>query len=133
MAILNLRVGNGAAAPCTRAVQFYVEKIWESNLNPAGVADSVEVIDIPKNTLIALVRWEILTVEGAAETFTIGDTASAVQFIPATSSNALAEGINLIAQQKYYSNADVIRVVPSAAATALRMKITACGISFAGT
>lgn len=56
--------------------------------------DVAQVIDIPADTFVRLVRWEVLKVEGAARNFSIGDGVNAAGYIASTSGNALAEGIS---------------------------------------
>lgn len=107
--------------------------------------DVAEVVKIPAGTLILGVHWEVVTVEGAARYFAVGDGASTNGFITTTSANSLASGASALALTegtpntvigfsagKYYSAADTLDVlaVTSGGLTTCKIKLKAWGICF---
>lgn len=127
---VNVRVGNGAAAPYTRPIEFAVTAVWDAADDNALAADSVQAVDIPAGTLVEAIRWKVETAEGALGTFTVGDNAAVDQFLAATNLNALAEGVSAAAARKYYSAADIVRIVPSINSDLVRITLTVVGVSF---
>lgn len=103
--------------------------------------DIAEVISVPADTFVRLVRWEVTKVEGAARNFSVGDGASATGYVASTSGNTLAEGVsgpvaltegapNTVtgfSGGKYYSAADTIDVtaVTAGGLTTCILKVTA--------
>lgn len=63
----------------------------------AAQNDIAEAIDVRANTRVLAVRWEVLTVEGAARNFGVGDGVNDVGYIASADSNALGEGSTLVA------------------------------------
>lgn len=88
--------------------QYYAE--FDATKQNLAQNEIARLMDIPADTHVLLVKWEVLTVEGAARNFAIGDQAGATQFIGSTSGNSLAEGASVSTAAKYYSAANSIDV-----------------------
>lgn len=104
------------------------------------------IIDIPANTYVAMVRAEVLVVEGAARNFDVGDGDNAAGYHSARSANAIAEfcsapvsltegapnTVTGFSNGKYYAAADTIDVrAPSAGGlAAAKIKFTALMFEF---
>lgn len=73
----------------------------------AAQNDIAEVIDIRENTRVISVRYEVMTVEGAARNFGIGDGANDVGYIASANANAVGEGATLVAGYVNTSDAGV--------------------------
>lgn len=111
----------------------------------AAQNDVVEALNIPANTLIQGVSWEVEGVEGAARNFAIGDGANTSGFIATTTANTLDKGVTALAVAegtpntivgysagKFYSAADTIDIlaVTSGGLTAAKIRIKAFGWTF---
>lgn len=59
--------------------------------------DVMEAIAIPANCRVNHVRCEVLTVEGAARNYAVGDGATPTGFIPSTTANTLGSTHNVLA------------------------------------
>lgn len=108
--------------------------------------DVDNIIDIPANTYVAMVRAEVLVAEGAARNFDVGDGDNAVGYHSARSANALAEfcsapvaltegapnTVTGFSNGKYYAAADTIDVrAPSAGGlVGAKIKYTALMFEF---
>lgn len=138
MATQNLRVGNGKALPAVSPRPSWVKFTYKAATNNAGIADVLEVIDVPAKTFVHLVQWEVTTVEGAAATFDIGDGTTPAGYVSNANANALGSGVSGpvagyvntsdagVAQDaivlnpaysggKYYATADSIDIIADAA------------------
>lgn len=102
--------------------------------------DIVEALAIPANTFVYGIRAEVLTVEGAARNFAIGDGADTDGYITTQSANTLAEFHSLLtlteatpntitgySNGKYYAAADTIDIlaVTSGGLTTCKLKVSA--------
>lgn len=111
----------------------------------AAQNDVVPALNIPANTLIQGVAWEVETVEGAARNFAIGDGDDTDGFVATTSANSLAKGATALALTegtpntvtgysagKFYSAADTIDLlaVTSGGLTTAKIRVKAFGVSF---
>ena len=121
-----------------------------SKITTALVAQNevAEAIDIPANCRVNHVRAEVLTVEGAARNFAIGDGASTSGYITTQSANALAEfhttlllteaapnTVTGYTNGKYYATADTIDIlaVTAGGLTTCRIKVSAEITQYLGT
>lgn len=95
MATFNLAIGGSTAYPAADSRKtFVITKTFDATVQPLAQNDIAQLINIPANTWVSLVRWEVKTVEGAARNFSIGDGVNASGFIASTSGNTLAEGVS---------------------------------------
>ncbi len=54
--------------------------------------DTIDIAVIPKGTVIHTLHWEVLTVEGAARNFSVGNEDSATAYLASTSANSATSG-----------------------------------------
>jgi hypothetical protein len=91
-----LLTGQSTARPAVRKNDSFVREVeldFATINGSSGVVqnDTVDLFTIPANTLVEKVIMEVLTVEGAAYTVSIGDKGgTAARFISAGSVNSLA-------------------------------------------
>ena len=93
----------------------------------SGAADVFKVITIPANCFVekVTVKMDVLESATSAVTYTVGDSSSATYYMPASPmSNTTMTACSYLTN-KFYSAADFISVVPSATATAGRVKVSA--------
>jgi hypothetical protein len=69
-----------------------------------AAADVISLCDIPAGAMIVNLATQVVGVEGAAGTFSLGDTGSATRFHSAVSSNALAYTASAAVAQLYAAN-----------------------------
>ena len=55
--------------------------------------DTIDIAVIPKGTVIHSLHWEVLTVEGAARNFSVGNEDSATAYLATTSANSATSGV----------------------------------------
>jgi len=74
--------------------------------------DTIVVIDIPSNTLLEALQYQVTVTNGAALTFDIGDANSTTQFIAAASGNTLTPAVaaNNAATRRYYTANNAVKV-----------------------
>lgn len=142
MATFDLTLGGSAVAGRESPYKIMVKSvIYDFSKRTLAQNDVAQVLDIPADTWVSLVRWEITKVEGAARNFSIGDGVNAAGFVASTSANTLAEGVsgpisltegapNTItgfSGGKYYSAADTLDVtaVTAGGLTTGILKVTA--------
>ena len=107
-------------------------------------ADVLQLFNIPAGTLVTHVQFKVTTVEGAADTFDLGDGASAAGYLSNASANALASGVNTLllttgtpntvtaySDGKYYSAADTIDMVLDAELAVAVIEVRAICIDLA--
>lgn len=132
-------------------VVFYGE--FDATKRVLAQNDVIEILDIPAGTLITGVQWEVVTVEGAARNFAIGDGGDTDGFITTTSANTATSGCSALAgivlggagdpandplvvtgysAGKYYSAADTLDLlaVTNGGLTTCKIKIKAFGVCF---
>lgn len=130
MAIVDVRVGDGAAAPMARVAEFHVTATWDAAENPADSADVVQVIDVPAGTFVEGLRVVVETAEGAVATADIGDATTGDQYLAGLNLNALSDAVTAATVRKLYTEAGVIQIVPDADCDLVKVKVTAFGVSF---
>lgn len=119
--------------------------IIDTALKNIGAGDTVELINVPANSYVAMVRYEVLTVEGGTMTIDIGDGTTPAGFVSNLNGNssgaegvsapvALTEGTpNVVtgySDGKYYAAADTIDLVFDNAADAVKLKVQALIFDF---
>jgi hypothetical protein len=125
--------------------QIVIEGYFDATKRTLAQNDTVAVLDIPANTLIQGVQWEVETVEGAARNFAVGDGSDTDGFIASTSANSLASGATALAlgegtpntvsgysAGKYYSAADTLDIlaVTAGGLTTTKIRLNAWGVCF---
>lgn len=98
--------------------------------NAGGTNDTIVVIDIPSNTLLEALQYQVTVTNGNALTFDIGDSNSTTQFIAAASGNTKVPAVsaNNAATRRYYTANDAVKVnlltgVPTGAVIKVRAKL----------
>lgn len=129
MATIDLRVGDGDAAPFTNNTPFVVSATWDAAENPAAATDIVQLIDVPAGTFIEGLRVKVETAEGAIATADIGDGTLATQFVTDLNLNALSDTVTAATVRKLYTTAGVIQLAPDAACDLVKVTVTAFGVS----
>lgn len=130
MANIDVRVGDGAAAPMARVAEFHVTVTWDAAKNPAAATDIVQLIDIPAGTFIEGLRIKVETAEGALATADIGDADLATQYATDLNLNALSDAVTAVTVRKLYTSAGIIQLDPDAACDLVKVTVTAFGVSF---
>ncbi len=110
-----------ANASSTLGEPKVVRQTLDCSVNNLAQNDIAELIVVPANTYVMLIRWEVETVEGAARNFAIGDGSDTDGYITTTTANTAASGASALAlteaapntvtgysNGKYYSAADTI-------------------------
>lgn len=122
MATYDLTVGSAVPpAQIGAGRSFVMDATFTATSQALAQNDVAQLIDIPANTLVERVYWEVTTVEGAARNFKIGDGADDDGFITTTSANSLTSGVSALnltegapntitgySAGKYYSAADTL-------------------------
>lgn len=144
--------GSGSKAAGFPA-QVVFEGVFDATKRVLAQNDTIAVIDIPANTLIQGVQWEVETVEGAARNFAIGDGSDTDGFVTATSANTATSGATALAGTvaggagdpandplvvtgysagKYYAAADTLDIlaVTSGGLTTTKIRVKAYGVCF---
>jgi len=124
MATINLTKGGDKGYPHLAGNRHFVlEGEFDAVEHPLAQNDIAQVISIPANSFVQLVKWEVERVEGAARNFAVGDGSDDDGFITATSANSLAKGASALALTeaqpntvtgytagKFYGSADTIDI-----------------------
>lgn len=147
----NIATGGSNAAGFPAVTVFEGE--FDASLRNLAQNDTAAVINIPAGTLIQAVHWEVVTAEGAARNFAIGDGSDTDGFITTTTANSVASGVSALAglvaggagdpandplvvtgysSGKYYSAADTLDIlaVTSGGLVACKIKVRAVGVCF---
>lgn len=141
MTTYNLTKGGVAGIPVHGVNRVSVVSVeFDAGAQNLAQNDIAELINIPANVWVPLVRWAVTKVEGAERNFSIGDGDDAAGWIASTSGNALADGVsgpvaltegtpNTVtgfSGGKYYSVADTIDLtaVTAGGLTAMKLKLT---------
>lgn len=124
----------------TRVLEAVVDFSKIAAASAVAINEIVEAIQIPANCRVNHVRAEVLTIEGAARNFAIGDGASTSGYITTQSANTLAEfhtslllteaapnTVTGYTNGKYYPTADTLDIlaVTAGGLTTCRLKVSA--------
>lgn len=86
--------------------------------------DVFELVPVPKGAFVVAVHYKVTTVEGGTCTFSIGDGASATQFLATASGNALTDAAGATTTAKLYTADDTIDVAfPTGTAANVIIKV----------
>lgn len=121
-----------------------IKQTLDTSVNNLALNEVAQLIPVPANSFVALVRHEVTTVEGGAATFEVGDGSDTNGYGNAINANALSvdasgpislvEGTpNTIAGYsggKYYSAADTIDLKALAAMDAAVVEVEAIIYTF---
>ena len=69
-----------------------IEATFDATKRNLAQNDTADIAVIPKGTVIHTVHWEVLTVEGAARNFSLGNEDSATAYLATTSANSATSG-----------------------------------------
>lgn len=130
---LEPRAGTASGLPYgCRAASYMIERTVDfSKSTPAGVALALtagqtgDVIHIPAKCIVLTAGYEIITPEADAQTFSLGDSAAAAQFLANTQNAAAAAGTIMVAPastMKVYTAANALRVT-AATGTAMNTAV----------
>lgn len=142
MAEFNLAVGGTTKLPATNTDRIsMVKKVFDATAQNLAQNDIANLINVPAETFVALVKYKITKVEGGARNFEIGDGTDPNGFITTTSGNALGSGVSgpVVLTEgtpntvtgfsggKYYSAADTIdlKAVTAGGLTGCKVEVTA--------
>jgi hypothetical protein len=93
---------------------------------PMAANDVYQLFDIPPNTLVFAVSWEVETTNNVTATFDIGDDTNPDGFINSASANAVTSGCSVLSSAgKFYSATDTIDLTAQAGLTNLVMYVRA--------
>lgn len=120
---------------------YVITQVFDAASQNLAQNDIAQLIDIPGKSWVDLVWWEVLTVEGAARNFALGDGDDDDGYETTTTGNSLASGVsgpvaltegtpNTVTAYtggKYYATADTLdlKAVTSGGLTALKIKVSA--------
>ena len=68
-------------------------QVFDASAHNLAQTETAGVINIPAKSKVLDVFWEVLTVEGAARNFSIGDGTDPDGWMTTTSGNSLASGV----------------------------------------
>ncbi|MBF0256027.1 MAG: hypothetical protein HQL47_06120 [Gammaproteobacteria bacterium] len=116
-------------------------QVFDASENNLAQTETAGVLNIPAKCRVLYVFWEVLTVEGAARNFSIGDGTDPDGWLTTTTGNTLANGVANGAYAvltgastggKYYAAADQIDVIADTAGglTGLKLKVSALIVDF---
>lgn len=93
MAYYNLTNGGSSVSSSSSTYKSFTRSVtFDATKFPLLQNDSVKLISVPADTFVRLVRWQILTVEGGARNFALGDATTNWGWFTSTLANALTEG-----------------------------------------
>ena len=117
---------------------FAVEATLDCSKQNMVASDVAEMLNIPAQTLVSRVYWQVLTAEGATLTFDVGDGAGATGFLSGKNGNSVANGISALALTagspntvtgytggKYYDTADTLDITVHNTCTKAKIRIVA--------
>jgi len=129
----NVSVGGTTKAPFAKSGREYVmEKTFDAASQNLAQGESVTLINIPAKTVVKDVVCVVETAEAADDTFGIGDSASATQFLSAVTANATGATLAAATTVKYYAAANDIRLTGhnDAATNLLKVRVKATFVDY---
>jgi hypothetical protein len=98
----------GNAVNISAGPQLFVqESVLDFSTTNLATDETIDVFQIPANTLVASVGYEIITASSGAGEIDLGDSASAVAFIDSADGDA-ADGASAFGTGKSYDAADTV-------------------------
>jgi hypothetical protein len=115
----------GNAVNVSAGPQLFVqEAVLDFSSTNLGINETIDVFQIPANTLVASVGYEIITASTGAGEIDLGDSASAVAYIDSADGDA-ADGASAVAAGKSYDAADTVILKATTAAFDGKIRIVA--------
>jgi len=132
-ATYTVATGGNTKLPAASGRKSYVlEQLFDAAVQNLAAGESVSLINIPAKHVVKDVVCVIETAEGANDTFGIGDSASATQFLTAVKADATGATLAAATTAKYYAAADDIRLTghDDAATNLLKVRIKATLVDY---
>jgi len=115
----------GNAVNISAGPQLFVqESVLDFSTTNLGINEDIDVFQIPANTVVTSVGYEIITASTGAGEIDLGDSASAVAFIDSADGDA-ADGASAFAAGKSYDAADTVILKATTAAFDGKIRIVA--------
>jgi hypothetical protein len=115
----------GNAVNISAGPQLFVqEAVLDFSSTNLGINEDIDVFQIPANTVVTSVGYEIITASTGAGEIDLGDSASAVAFHDSADGDA-ADGASAFAAGKSYDAADTVILKATTAAFNGKIRIVA--------
>jgi len=115
----------GNAVNISAGPQLFVhEAVLDFSTPNLGINEDIDVFQIPANTVVTSVGYEIITASSGAGEIDLGDSASAVAFIDSADGDA-ADGASAFAAGKSYDAADTVILKATTAAFDGKIRVVA--------
>jgi hypothetical protein len=115
----------GNAVNISAGPQLFVqEAVLDFSSTNLGINEDIDVFQIPANTVVTSVGYEIITASTGAGEIDLGDSASAVAFHDSADGDA-ADGASAFAAGKSYDAADTVILKATTAAFDGKIRIVA--------
>ena len=115
----------GNAVNISAGPQLFVqESVLDFSTTNLGINEDIDVFQIPANTVVTSVGYEIITASSGAGEIDLGDSASAVAFIDSADGDA-ADGASAFAAGKSYDAADTVILKATTAAFDGKIRVVA--------
>ena len=115
----------GNAVNISAGPQLFVqEAVLDFSTTNLGINEDIDVFQIPANTVVTSVGYEIITASTGAGEIDLGDSASAVAFHDSADGDA-ADGASAFAAGKSYDAADTVILKATTAAFDGKIRIVA--------
>src|SRR6056300_1648215 len=115
----------GNAVNVSAGPQLFVqEAVLDFSTTNLGINEDIDVFQIPANTVVTSVGYEIITASTGAGEIDLGDSASAVAFHDSADGDA-ADGASAFAAGKSYDAADTVILKATTAAFDGKIRIVA--------
>lgn len=111
-----------------------ITQIFDASKTVLAQNETAAILNIPARSSVQEVFWEVLTVEGSAKNFSIGDAADPDGWVLTTSGNSVASGIGggSYAGGKHYGTATQLNLTAdtSGGLTKLKLKVSALLVTY---
>jgi len=115
----------GNAVNVSAGPQLFVqEAVLDFSTTNLGIDEDIDVFQIPANTVVTSVGYEIITASTGAGEIDLGDSASAVAFHDSADGDA-ADGASAFAAGKSYDAADTVILKATTAAFDGKIRVIA--------
>lgn len=145
MATVDLTVGGTSGAAANLSGRIFTHEIeLDFDKTNRGAADVLQLFDIPAGSFVLMVGYQVVTAEGGAATFDLGDGATPAGYVSNADANAVGRGVsgpvsltegapNTVtgySAGKFYSAADTIDMIVDAALDAAKIRVWAVLLDF---
>lgn len=115
----------GNAVNISAGPQLFVqEAVLDFSSTNLGINETIDVFQIPANTVVTSVGYEIITASTGAGEIDLGDSASAVAYIDSADGDA-ADGASAFAAGKSYDAANTVILKATTAAFDGKIRVVA--------